>query len=113
MTRIFVGSLPYSTTSDQLSQLFASFGKVSNASVITDKFTGRSRGFGFVEMDNDEEAQKAITELNGYQMEGRALAVSVAKPREERPAQDSFRGGGYSNDRKSNSYNRGGSRSRY
>lgn len=76
--------------------MFAKFGKVLSATLITDKYTGRSRGFGFVEMENDEECEKAIKELNGLQMNGRAIAVSVARPREERPARDNFapRGGG-------------------
>lgn len=114
MTRIFVGSLPYNTTSDELNQLFSKFGAVSSANVISDKFTGRSRGFGFVEMQSDEEAQKAISELNGYQMDGRALAVSVAKPREERSDRRPYSGGGNDYNRGSSnfSHNRGGSNNR-
>ncbi len=108
MTKIFVGSLPYSTTSQELQSMFESFGQVLSATVVMDKFTGQSRGFGFVEMQNDDEANKAIQDLNGSDMNGRALAVSVAKPREERPHQDNFRrdnggyqqrGGGYDNKR--------------
>ncbi|MCL4367193.1 RNA-binding protein [Patescibacteria group bacterium] len=96
MTKIFVGSLPYSTTSDELSQLFQSFGTISSATVISDKFTGQSRGFGFVEMENDDEAQKAIKELDGYSLNGRNLAVSVAKPREEKSDRGGFQHrGGY------------------
>lgn len=97
MTKIFVGSLPYSTTSQELQSMFEKFGMVVSATVVMDKFTGQSRGFGFVEMQNDDEANKAIQELNGSDMNGRALAVSVAKPREERPHQDNFRrdNGGY------------------
>ncbi|MFH0936841.1 MAG: RNA-binding protein [Candidatus Daviesbacteria bacterium] len=100
MTKIFVGSLPFSMTNQGLQSLFESFGKVTSASVIMDKFTGQSRGFGFVEMDNDEEAQKAITELNGYQVEGRSIAVSVARPREDRPSGgfQSGSGGGFRRD---------------
>jgi RNA recognition motif-containing protein len=105
MTKLFVGSLPFSTTSDQLGQLFSQFGEVATAAVIMDKFTGRSRGFGFVEMPNDEEAQKAISELNNSQLEGRNIVVSVAKPKEERPSHDGFRrnddrrgGGGFNRD---------------
>lgn len=96
MTKIFVGSLPYSTTSQELQELFEKFGQVASATVVMDKFTGQSRGFGFVEMSNDDEANKAIQELNGSDMNGRSLAVSVARPREERPRQDFRRdGGGY------------------
>ncbi|MFA5933108.1 MAG: RNA-binding protein [Microgenomates group bacterium] len=97
MTKIFVGSLPYSTTSQELQEMFEKFGQVVSATVVMDKFTGQSRGFGFVEMQNDDEANKAIQELNGSDMNGRALAVSVARPREERPHQDNFRrdAGGY------------------
>lgn len=91
MTKLFVGSLPYTTTSQQLNELFASFGQIATATVVTDKFTGQSRGFGFVEMESDEEAQKAIQELNGYEMGGRKLVVSVARPKEDRPQGD--RGG--------------------
>lgn len=121
MIRIFVGSLPYTTSNEELQKLFESFGAVTSATIITDKFSGQSKGFGFVEMANDEEANKAIQELNGYQLGGRGLAVSVARPREERPARDNFRSGGF-DDRRSGGFNsnrgsggssRGGSRSRY
>lgn len=98
MTKIFVGSLPYSTTSQDLQAMFEKFGQVISATVVMDKFTGQSRGFGFVEMQNDDEATKAISELDGSDMNGRALAVSVARPREERPqGGDNFRrdNGGY------------------
>lgn len=106
MTKIFVGSLPYTMQNQELSELFASFGKVSTATVIMDKFTGQSRGFGFVEMESDEEAQKAISELNGYKVGDRELACSVARPREERPA-----GGGFGRDNNRGGFdrNRGGS----
>ncbi|MDD2823093.1 MAG: RNA-binding protein [Candidatus Daviesbacteria bacterium] len=99
MTKIFVGSLPYSTTSQELQEMFEKFGQVVSATVVMDKFTGQSRGFGFVEMQNDDEANKAIQDLNGSDMNGRALAVSVARPREERPQGDNFRrdNGGYQN----------------
>ncbi|MBU8921851.1 MAG: RNA-binding protein [Bacteroidales bacterium] len=85
---IYVGNLPFSTTDDDLNQLFSPFGSVSSARIIKDKFTDRSRGFGFVEMDNDEEALKAIEGVNGKEIDGRALKVSEAKPREDK------RGGG-------------------
>lgn len=78
---IYVGNLPFSTGNEDLNELFAEFGEVTSAKVIRDKFTDRSRGFGFVEMENDEEAEKAIAELNGKEIDGRALKVDEAKPR--------------------------------
>ena len=81
--RIYVGGLPYSTTSDQLQDLFAEVGEVTNASVIEDKYSGQSRGFGFVEMANADEAREAIAKFNGYSLGGRGLTVNEAKPREE------------------------------
>ena len=83
-TKLYVGSLPYSTTEQQLSDLFAPHGSVQSARVITDKFTGQSRGFGFVEMGSEDEAKKAIAALNGTQMDGRTLTVNEAKPQEPR-----------------------------
>jgi RNA recognition motif-containing protein len=89
-SKLYVGSLPYSTTEQQLSELFGQHGSVQSAKVITDRFTGQSRGFGFVEMATDEEAQKAITALNGAELGGRTLVVNEARPQEKRP----FGGGG-------------------
>lgn len=83
-SKIYVGGLPYSATEQQLSDLFTAHGSVESARVITDKFTGQSRGFGFVEMSTAEEAQKAIGALNGTQMDGRTLTVNEAKPQEAR-----------------------------
>jgi cold-inducible RNA-binding protein len=83
--RLYVGNLPFKTTDDDLSSLFAGFGNVDRASVVTDRDTGRSRGFGFVEMRTAEEAQAAITGLDGKPFEGRNLQVNVARPRERRP----------------------------
>src|SRR5256712_12255568 len=83
-TKLYVGGLPYSVTEQQLNELFAQQGTVSSAKVITDKFTGQSRGFGFVEMSTTEEAQKAISTLNGTQLDGRSLTVNEAKPQEPR-----------------------------
>lgn len=83
-SKIYVGGLPYSATDPQLHELFASHGTVESAKVITDKFTGQSRGFGFVEMSTNEEAQKAIAAINGTQMDGRTLTVNEAKPQEPR-----------------------------
>lgn len=82
--KLFVGSLSYSATSDDLQEAFAAFGTVESANVISDRDTGRSKGFGFVEMSSEEEAQAAIDGLNGKDLKGRAVNVSVAKPREPR-----------------------------
>ena len=87
--KLYDGNLSYGIDSSALEQLFAQFGTVSSAQVISDRETGRSKGFGFVQMGTDEEAQAAIAALNGQQHEGRALTVNEAKPREDRP-----RGGG-------------------
>ncbi len=83
-SQIYVGGLPYSATEQQLSDLFAAHGAVASARIITDKFTGQSRGFGFVEMSSDAEAQAAITALNGSEMGGRTLTVNEARPQEPR-----------------------------
>jgi hypothetical protein len=91
--KLYVGGLAYSVTDDQLHQLFASHGTVESAKVITDKYTDRSRGFGFVEMASQEEAEKAIQALNGSQHEGRSLTVNFSKPREDRGGGGG--GGGY------------------
>ncbi len=82
---IYVGNLAWAVTDDDLRQAFAEFGKVDTASVIKDKYTGRSRGFGFVEMPDNEEAQAAINELNGKDLKGREVKVNEAKPRTDRP----------------------------
>jgi RNA recognition motif-containing protein len=92
-SKIYVGGLPYSATEQELNSLFATHGSVESARVITDKFTGQSRGFGFVEMASGEEASKAISALNGTQMGGRTLTVNEAKPQEPRS------GGGGGGDR--------------
>jgi RNA recognition motif-containing protein len=86
-TNLFVGNLPYAMDNDKLSQLFAAAGTVTSAKVISDKYSGRSRGFGFVEMASEEESKKAIEMFNGKDIEGRALVVNEARPREERPQQ--------------------------
>lgn len=83
-TNLYVGNLSYNIDSDKLSEMFAKVGKVVSAQVISDRYSGRSRGFGFVEMASDEDAKKAIDELNGKDMDGRALVVNEARPREER-----------------------------
>ena len=88
---IYVGNLPFETTEDNLHVTFAEYGEVTSARVITDRMTGRSRGFGFVEMANNNEAEAAIRALNGKDMGGRTLTVNEARPRENR---DSRWGGG-------------------
>ena len=81
---IYVGNLPHATTESELKDAFAEYGSVNSAAIIKDKFTGKSRGFGFVEMPNDGEASDAINGLNGQEMGGRALTVNEARPREQR-----------------------------
>ena len=94
--KIYVGNLSFNTDDTQLNTIFSPFGTVSSARVIKDKFTDRSRGFGFVEMDNNEEADKAIAALNGKEVDGRALKVSEAQPREDKPrGGGGFGGGGF------------------
>ncbi len=92
--KLYVGGLPYSTTEDQLQDIFAPHGTVVSARVITDKFTGRSRGFGFVEMGSGEEAQRAIDALHDSDLGGRKLTVSEARPQERRGGFGESRGGG-------------------
>lgn len=91
---IYVGNLPYDTTGDDLVQLFQSYGTVTSGQVIIDKFSGRSRGFGFVEMANDDEAQSAIEALNGSSYGNRPLTVNEARPREDRGGRGGYGGGG-------------------
>jgi RNA recognition motif-containing protein len=94
-TKLFVGSLSWNVTDAQLSDLFATVGTVVSASVITDRDSGRSKGFGFVEMSTEEEAKEAVKQLNNKELDGRAINVNEARPREERPqGQGSYRGGG-------------------
>jgi cold-inducible RNA-binding protein len=87
---IYVGNLPFSLNSDELQRLFEAHGSVDSAQVLTDRDTGRSRGFGFVEMSDGDEARKAIQELDGKDVEGRNLKVNEAKPRTERPSNSRF-----------------------
>lgn len=81
--RLYVGNLPYKTTEEELTQLFGRAGTVENVRVMRDMATGRARGFAFVQMATDEEAQKAVAEFNQYQLDGRALAVNEARPKPE------------------------------
>lgn len=89
--KLYVGGLPYSTTADELKAHFSQCGAVEEATVITDKMTGRSRGFGFVTMPNDEEADAAISKMDGSEMGGRKLMVNEARPLAERPPRREFR----------------------
>ena len=82
--RLYVGGLPYETTDDELKDLFSEAGTVESAKVVTDRYSGRSRGFGFVEMSTDEEAQKAVESMNGKQIGERSITVNEAKPMGER-----------------------------
>jgi len=92
-TKLYVGNLSFNTMEDDLRQLFSQAGTVTRCDLITDKFTGKSRGFAFVEMGSEAEAQKAIADFGGKDLDGRPLTVNEAKPREERPRRD-FGGGG-------------------
>ncbi len=83
--KLYVGGLPYSVNDQELEEFFSEHGKVNSAVVIVDRETNRSKGFGFVEMDNDDEAKKAIETLNGSDMGGRSITVNEARPKEERP----------------------------
>lgn len=87
---MYVSNLSFHTTDEDLKNLFNTFGEVSSSKVITDRETGRSRGFGFVEMPEEADAKKAMEELNGKEIEGRALSVTVARPREQRSGGSSF-----------------------
>jgi len=100
-SKLYVGNLSYNASGSDLEQMFKAHGTVRSAEVIADRETGRSKGFGFVQMGTDEEAQAAISALNGQSHDGRALTVNEAKPREERPRSGGMGGG-----------DRGGSRGR-
>lgn len=94
-TKLYVGNIPFATTAQDLEGLFGQAGAVSVVEIVFDKFTGRSRGFAFVTMGSAEEAQKAVDQLNNYDLGGRKLAVNIARPREERaPREGGFGGGG-------------------
>ena len=102
--KLYVGNLAYGVSNSELEEMFGAFGAVQSAQVITDRETGRSKGFGFVEMANDDEAQSAIQGLNGKDMNGRPLTVNEARPREER------RGGGGGGGGRKGGYGGGGRR---
>lgn len=109
---IFVGSLPFSLGEADLRESFEAYGTVDSVKIINDKFTGRSKGFGFVEMPNDEEAEQAIKELNGAMVSNRAIVVNKSEPKpegERRPFnRDNNRGGGYGGGNRGGGYDRGG-----
>ena len=107
---IFVGSLPFSIEEADLRESFEAYGAVDTVKIITDKFTGRSKGFGFVEMPNDDEAQKAIDELNGATVQGRAIVVNKSEPKPEGERR-SFGGGGGSRGGSGGGYGGGSNRS--
>jgi len=94
-SKLYIGNLPFATTAQDLEALFGQVGTVGVVEIIFDKFTGRSRGFGFITMSSPEEAQAAVEKFNGHEIEGRALSVNIARPREERaPRSGGFGGGG-------------------
>ena len=97
-TKLYVGNLPFETTESDLQALFAAAGEVNTINIVRDRATGQARGFAFVEMSTDDEAQKAITELNDYQLGGRGLTVNEARPKPERSGGFGG-GGGYGGDR--------------
>lgn len=104
---IYVSNINFRTSSESLETLFAQYGEVASANIITDRETGRSRGFGFVEMPNDEEGQKAIDALNNTDFEGKTINVNVARPKEDRGDRGGFnRGGGGGYNRGGGGYNR-------
>jgi RNA recognition motif-containing protein len=107
-SKLYVGNLSYNVDSSQLEQLFSAHGTVQSAEIISDRETGRSKGFGFVQMDTEDAAKAAISALNGMEHDGRALTVNEAKPREERP-----RGGGGGGGRGGKGGSSGYGRSRY
>ena len=104
--KLYVGNLPWTMTNDSLKELFATYGEIAEAVIITDRFSGRSKGFGFVTFVNDADAEKAIAEMAEKEVEGRKIVVNVARPREERPRT----GGGMGGDRRGGSGGGGGFR---
>ena len=106
--KLYVGNLAYSTTQEAVRELFAQAGDVADVALITDRDTGRPKGFGFVEMATEEGAQEAIRRFNGFTLDSRALTVNEARPREERSG-----GGGFGGNRGGNRDNRGGGRGRF
>jgi len=103
---IFISNLDFKVQSEDLNEIFAEYGDVTSAKVITDKFTGRSRGFGFIEMVDEEAGKKAIEELNEAEFAGKTINVSVAKPRTENRSSDRSNSRGYGQSNRSSSWNR-------
>ena len=93
-TKLYVGNLPFNTTENELQEIFAQAGAVQEVTLMQDRFTGKSRGFAFVTMSSEEEAQNAISKFNGHTMEGRPMTVNEARPREQRPPGGGGGGGG-------------------
>jgi cold-inducible RNA-binding protein len=111
MKNLFVGNLPFSANEDELRDMFSAYGEVQQVRIMTDRDTGRSRGFAFVEMTDDEAAEKAITNLNGKELGGRALTINEARPKPERRGGfGSGGGGGFGGKRRGGGGGRGGSR---
>lgn len=108
--KIYVGNLSFSTTKESLEKAFSVYGKITEATVITNKFNGRSKGFGFVSFENDADADKAVAEMNGKEMEGRQLTVNEAKPFDPNAPRKEFRprGGGFGGNRGGFGGGRGG-----
>ena len=104
--KVYVGNLPYDTTEEEIRQVFSGAGTVASASIVTDRETGRSKGFGFVQMSSQAEAEKAVSMFNGYQLHNRALKVDLARPREDRPRMGGGGGGG-GRDRRGGGYGGG------
>ena len=101
-TKLYVGGLAYATTEDSVREHFSQAGTVTSVAIIMDKMTGRSKGFGFVEMSSEEEAQKAIEMFHGKEFEGRSLTVNEARPMEARPPRRDFNRGGYGQEGRNN-----------
>jgi len=108
--KLYVGNLAYSTTEDDLRDTFAKIGEVASAKLIIDPTNGRSKGFGFVEMATDDDAQKAISQLNGTDLHGRTITVNEARPPKERGSGGGYGGGGGGRDRRGGGGGRGGDR---
>jgi cold-inducible RNA-binding protein len=106
-TKLYVGNLPFNTTENELQELFSQAGAVQEVMLMQDKFTGKSRGFAFVTMGSEQDAQNAISQINGKTLEGRALTVNEARPREQRPAGGGGGYGGYGGGRRNGGQRRG------
>lgn len=112
-TRLFVGNLSYQTMEQDLQEFFSQAGNVTSVNLMFDKFTGKSRGFAFVELASPEEANKAVEMFNGKELQGRSLTVNIARPREERPRPSGGGGGGYRGGGGGGRDREGGRRERY